>query len=143
MPGEIYRITSLWITSHSGNILLARRSHLKQSDPGKWAEAVTGTVEEGETYESNIVKEIKEELGLTFAASDLKKGPKVFYGIELQALAQWYILEIDESTVLSPDPEEVAEIRWFTPSELKEYYFKHQEEFVGSFLEDGKRFGIL
>ncbi|OGI75966.1 hypothetical protein A3C67_01195 [Candidatus Nomurabacteria bacterium RIFCSPHIGHO2_02_FULL_42_19] len=61
----IYRVSSLWIRNSKGEILLARRAFSKSHDPGKWGPAVAGTVEEGETYESNIIKEAEEELGLT------------------------------------------------------------------------------
>src|SRR3989344_2570418 len=62
---DIYRVSLLWITNSKGEILLARRAYTKSHDPGKWGPAVAGTVEEGETYESNIIKEAEEELGLT------------------------------------------------------------------------------
>ena len=60
----IYRVSALWITNSLGEILLARRSRKKDKHPLKWGPAVAGTVEEGETYEQNIVKEAWEELGL-------------------------------------------------------------------------------
>ena len=63
-PESIYRVSSLWITNSKGEVLLARRAFNKKHDPGKWGPAVSGTVEEGETYESNIIKETEEELGI-------------------------------------------------------------------------------
>ena len=36
----------------------------KKYDPGKWGPSAAGTVEEGETYQSNIIKELQEEIGL-------------------------------------------------------------------------------
>src|SRR3989338_4245132 len=70
---EIVRVSGLWIVDGNGNILLAQRYKNKTHDPGKWGPAVAGTVEEGETYESNIVKEAEEENGL-------KEGkPKAMY----------------------------------------------------------------
>lgn len=43
---DIFRTASLWITNSNGDILLAQRKFDKKVDPGKWAEAVVGTVEE-------------------------------------------------------------------------------------------------
>jgi len=63
-PGEICRITGLWLTDPEGNILLAQRAFNKKLSPGLWGPAAAGTVEEGETYESNIIKEAEEEIGL-------------------------------------------------------------------------------
>ena len=62
MKGDIGRVSALWITNEKGEILLAQRSFTKKRDPGVWDPAVAGTVEEGETYEQNIIKEAEEEL---------------------------------------------------------------------------------
>lgn len=61
---DIYRVSALWIQNSKGEILLAQRSFNKKNHPGKWGPAVAGTNDEGETYESNIVKEAEEEIGL-------------------------------------------------------------------------------
>ncbi len=70
---DIYRVAALWLTdSITGDVLLAQRKWTKKNNPGKWAAAVSGTVEPNETYEINIVKEIEEEIGLT-AMEDMEK----------------------------------------------------------------------
>jgi len=61
---DIYRVSALWITNSKGQILIARRALTKKQNPGKWGPGVAGTIDEGETYDSNIIKEAKEELGL-------------------------------------------------------------------------------
>lgn len=62
--GDIYRITALWVTNDQNDILIAQRSFSKTKDPGLFSTAVAGTVEKGETYESNILKEAEEEIGV-------------------------------------------------------------------------------
>lgn len=61
---DIYRASALWIANSQGEVLIAKRHRLKLHNPLKWGPAVSGTLEEGETYESNILKEAEEELGL-------------------------------------------------------------------------------
>lgn len=61
---DIYRVSALWVKNSKGESLLAQRAFTKKHSPGKWEPAVAGTVEEGEDYDSNIIKEIEEELGL-------------------------------------------------------------------------------
>ena len=56
---DIYRVAALWLTNSTGEVLIAQRALSKESSPGKWGPAAAGTVEEGETYESNIVKEVE------------------------------------------------------------------------------------
>jgi len=67
-----YRVAALWLKNSKGENLLARRAYNKIHNPGKWGPAAAGTVEKGETYESNIIKEIQEELGIKNL--DLKPG---------------------------------------------------------------------
>jgi len=64
LPTEINRDTGLFVLNEKNQILLAQRSSNKKMYPNLWSVAVAGTVEEGETYESNIIKEAQEELGL-------------------------------------------------------------------------------
>jgi len=72
-PDDIYRVSALWLTNQKGEVLIARRAYNKKLDPGKWGTAASGTVDEGETYYENIVKETEEEIGLT--GVEFKKGP--------------------------------------------------------------------
>lgn len=126
---DIYRATGLWIKNSKGDILLAQRKFTKSHDPGKWGPAVAGTVDEGETYESNILKEAGEEIGL----NDIKPvlGPKRRISNEYNYFAQWFTLVIDrpiENFVIQE--EEVEQLRWFTQAELEEELRKHPEDYL-------------
>lgn len=107
----IYRVSALYIEDTKGNVLLARRSLTKKHDPGKQGPAVAGTVEEGETYESNIIKEAEEEIGLknfTFQVGD-KKRTKGRYNY----FAQEFNLVLPEGfNDFKIDKTEVEEIKW-------------------------------
>ena len=59
---DIYRVSSLFVMNEQGEILLTQRSANKSHNPNKRTLAVNGTVEQGESYESNIIKETKEEI---------------------------------------------------------------------------------
>ena len=93
--GDIYRVSALWITNSKGKILLARRALTKSHDPGKWGPAVAGTVEEGEDYRDNIVKEAGEEIGLRNIKP--QTGPKIRIFGEHNYFDQWYLLKIDKT----------------------------------------------
>ena len=71
---EFYRITALRLTNSQWEILIAQRSHNKRLAPGKRWPAVAGTVEQGESYEANIIKEMREEIWLKDVK--LTTGPK-------------------------------------------------------------------
>lgn len=131
LKNDIYRVSALWITNTQGEILFARRHRNKSHHPRRWASAVAGTVEEGETYLDNILKEAEEELGLTDIESQIKEGPKTVTNDEYHHFVQWYFLCIDKKIEeFSIQEDEVEEIKWFSPSELREQMQNNPEEFV-------------
>ena len=128
---DIYRVSGLWITNNDGDVLLARRSFTKSHDPGKWGPAVAGTVEEGETYKSNIIKEAKEELGLNGIVP--KKGLKERVVGKHNFFCQWYLIIVNKDLrKFKIKKDEVVEIRWFTKEALLKKIDSHPHEFIKS-----------
>ncbi len=128
-PEDIYRIAALWVTNSKGDVLLAQRALSKKNSPGKWGPAVAGTVEEGETYETNIVKEAKEELDLTITLPtfDIKE----FWSGERRHFTQWFTLVLDKPIeYFKPDPREVAAVKWFTRDELIRALAERKDDFL-------------
>ena len=115
-PNDICRITGLWVTALDGSILLARRAFTKKHHPGVWGPAVSGTVEEGETYESNILKEAEEEIGLKNATP--VPGPKIRGDSSHQYFCQWFTAVIPREYPFVKRVEEVEEVRWFSKEEI-------------------------
>src|SRR3989344_9699146 len=60
----IRRIVSLCVFNENGEVLIAKRQTTKILDPNKWGPSVAGTVDEGENYDSAVIKEAEEEIGL-------------------------------------------------------------------------------
>jgi isopentenyl-diphosphate delta-isomerase len=128
---EIYRVSALWLTDEDGQVLLARRAWSKRVSPGMWGPAVTGTVEPGETYLSNMVKEITEELGLT----NLTCEPvfKEFVRRDTSYFMQWYSARVERASLeLHVSTSEVAEIRWFSQKELTEALVTEPSVFISA-----------
>ncbi|NND64799.1 MAG: NUDIX domain-containing protein, partial [Gammaproteobacteria bacterium] len=90
---DIFRSSVLWLTNSSGEVLLAKRVMTKKKDPGKWGPSVAGTLEVGETYDSNMVKEIQEEIGL--GGVKLIAGSKIFEDVPRKHFIQWYTASVD------------------------------------------------
>lgn len=126
---DIFQTTSLWITNGRNEVLLAQRKLDKRIDPGKWAEAVGGTVECEDDYETTIIREAEEELGLkTF---ELKPGPKQFITTPCRYFVQWYIATIDESVgYFTPQEEEVEQIQWVPLDQLVSDLQKNSDEYI-------------
>jgi isopentenyldiphosphate isomerase len=101
---DIFRTASLWITNSNDDVLLAQRKYDKKVDPGKWAEAVGGTVEGGDSYSDTIIREAEEELGLT--GLKIEQGPKQFITTPCEYFVQWYTTTVDapiESFIIQPE----------------------------------------
>jgi len=128
---DITRTTGLWVTDEQGNILLAQRALDKKHSPGLWGPAVAGTVEEGETYESNIIKEADEELGLKNIKPIL--GTKFLRETSHKYFSQWFTLIIPRDTILKVEVREVAQIKWFTKDELDNVLKENPEMFLRDF----------
>ena len=132
-PHDICRVTGLWITDPSGDILLAQRAFSKKHSPGSWGPAVAGTVEEGETYESNIIKEAEEELGL----KNIKPifGKKFLRHTSHRYFVQWFSLTIPKNTPIKIQENEVAQAKWFTRKEINDLMEKNSEIFLSNLKE--------
>ena len=89
-----------------GRVLAARRER-----PAGW-ELPGGKVEPGETEPAALVRELREELGVTVEVGD-RIGPDVPIGAELLLRGWTAALADGEPTAL-----EHAELRWLAPDEL-------------------------
>lgn len=135
--GDIYRVASLWVVSPEQEVLMAQRVFSKLLDPGKWESAVAGTVENKETYDENILKEAREELGITDVA--FTRGPKLFVpdnGHGQGYFCQTFIARLDWPVErFRPQAEEVAAIKWVRLDDLEQEVAVTPEHFVASFAE--------
>ena len=101
-----------------GKVLLGLRSPTKKTWPGHW-DTIGGRVEDGESLDQALVREVQEEIGVTPAEFELiatirERRPEI-YGDALHhiyAVARWQGGEpanvCDEHT----------ELRWFSVSEM-------------------------
>jgi len=114
---DIYRVSALWIQNSKGEILLAQRSFNKKNHPGKWGPAVAGTIDEGESYESNIIKEAEEEIGLK--NHHFQKSFHNFNDGEHKHFTQWFFALVDKNIEeFTIQKEEVEKIKWFVKEDL-------------------------
>ena len=127
---DIYRVSALWIKNSRGESLLARRGFNKRTDPGLWGPAVAGTVEIGETFDSNIIKEAEEELGLKNITPIRTEKYRVSLPHD-NHFTQWYTLTLDQPAkdfIIKKD--EVEEVKWFGKAELQDAVNKTPQEFL-------------
>jgi isopentenyl-diphosphate delta-isomerase len=140
-PDFITRVAGLWIYNSKGEVLIAQRAFDKVHDPGKWGPAAAGTVEKGETYLSNIIKEAEEELGIVLQESQLAVGKHKFRETSHKYFSQTFIAKLDLPIEdFKIQKEEVESIRWVDMEELSVWVKKRPEDFIASFPESLQEF---
>ena len=129
---EIARTSALWLFNEEGEILLAKRSKNKKFHPDKWNLSVSGTNEEGETYESNIIKEGKEELGILLG--ELIIGKKELMSLDRIFFVQYFFTKIPKITTFTLQESEVDEVKWLPLEKLNKWFSEKPEEFSCHFI---------
>ncbi len=130
---DIYRWSAIWIENSKKEVLIAQRKLTRDKDPGKWGPAVTGTIEEGETYESNAHKEIKEELGVTVPSFQI--GPKQHADTPRRYFGQWFLCTLDKPAngfVLQED--EVEQVAWISKEKLAQDIKLNPEKYTPALI---------
>lgn len=130
---DIYRVTTLWLTdSTKTQCLITQRKWTCRNDPGKWMMAVSGTVEEGEEYDSNIEHEIVEEIGLEGVT--VQKVDKIFVDDGMHRFfVQFYTAEVDMTKVdITIQEDEVEQYQWISIKKLVDWVHEKPEDFVPS-----------
>lgn len=129
-PGvDIVRSASLWVTNRNGDILLAQRKFTKRNNPGKWSEAVGGTVEGEDGYESTMIREAKEEIG--FPVTDFATGPKQYIDSPSRYFVQWYTAVIDlpiEAFIFQK--EEMEQLAWVSEAQFVQELESTPEKYI-------------
>ena len=126
------------VINSSGEIFLQFRAASKDSSPCKWDYSVSGHVDAGENYEQAIVRETKEELGLTLNAVP----PRLFKLLaspESEYEFSW-IYKIRDNGPFVLDPEEASTGCWFTVDEINQGVRERSHEFATSFILIWKKF---
>ena len=102
---------ALAVVRRSGKVLMIRRAEHLERAPGYWG-LPGGVLEKGENPRAGAVRELKEELNLDGRAVRLMgTSPSMTKEFELF----WVEVEVEDTTPLQPQAEEVAEARWVTP----------------------------
>lgn len=137
--GLYHRIASVFIQDERGRMLLQRRGSSVKLYPNCWDQAAGGHVDEGFTYESTAANELAEELNL----HDLELKTVATYrfnskedGKVINQFVRVFLVQILSGTSLHPQAEEVGELQWFTPDELKHMTAQQPEAFTPGFLHE-------
>ncbi len=118
------RSTNIFILDRRGHVLCHKRSEQKERLPGVWTTHVGGHVGAGETYETNALKEVEEEAGITIAPHQLItwRTHRVEHSNTAARVHLWmrdYVVLYDAPVeAFTPQPGEVDEFAWKSLDEI-------------------------
>lgn len=135
----LHPVVHLHVFNESGDVYLQKRSMTKDIQPGKWDTSVGGHIDYGETSEEALLREAREELGISgFKPTFL--GSYIFESsVEKEFV---YSYRTIYSGDIKPDPNELEGGRFWTMNEIKTALGKglftpnFETEFTRLFLAD-------
>lgn len=123
-------------------VLLAKRQNTGYMD-GKWDFAGSGHVDEGETATEALIREAKEELGITIKQQAVrfayllhrlgKQGRRTYYDIS------FFVEEYSGQPYIA-EPEKCSGLEWFDTEQLPEEMIPIRKELLEACLK-GERYG--
>ncbi len=126
-------IAGVFLFNSKGHIILQKIALTKKVDAGKWSYSAGGHVDAGESYEQAALRELKEEMGITATdATFVGQGHMLQNG---KPRAFQHVFKVVSDEPIHFDPTEVADVRTFTLSELKQEISKHPENFKDIFAK--------
>ena len=115
-PGEYHLVVHIWVVSSKGNLLIQRRSERRRLMPGEWA-ATGGSAVSGENSAAAAARELYEELGIKAPEGGLRYVTRMK---RRNSMLDIYFVRCDADAMgLRLQRNEVAEVKWVTPDELR------------------------
>jgi len=136
--GLLHRVVLVVLHDPDGKILLQRRSPNVATNANRWDVSAAGHVDAGEQYKPAAIRELHEELGIdNVELSEIAyyRTYAVLKGKKLNRFIKLYTATVASNTRFSIEVEEVTEVKWFDPNELKVLVSRHPERFNNDFEE--------
>lgn len=126
----LHPVVHLHLFNSRGMLYLQERPQWKDIQPGKWDTATGGHIDYGESVEDALVREVREELGIT-AFTPEYLGKYIFEGKRERELV--YVFQTVYDGEVLPAPDELAGGRFFSPDEIlqkigKDYFTPNFED---------------
>ena len=112
----LHPVVHLHVFNSKGELYLQKRPEWKDIQPGKWDTAVGGHIDYGETPEEALIREVREELGITDFIPECL-GHYVFESKRERELV--YVHKTVYDGPVAPSREELAGGRFWTIDEIK------------------------
>ena len=137
----LHRAVHVFVFNKRGDLLLQKRSRLKDSCPSLWDSSVAGHLDSGESYEAAAVRELEEEMGIAVEVAP-EEIARITPGVE----TGWEHVRLyrtrHDGNLRFPSAE-VEAAMWFPLAEIAEWIAGCPADFAPGFLECWKKFTAL
>ena len=113
----LHPVVHLHVFNSKGEVYLQKRPEWKDIQPGKWDTSVGGHLDYGETPEQALIREVREELGITDFRPE-RKGMYVFESLKERELV--YVNSTIYDGPIKPSAEELDGGRFWSIDEIRE-----------------------
>ena len=112
----LHPVVHLHVFNSRGEVYLQKRPEWKDIQPGKWDTSVGGHIDYGETPEQALVREVREELGITDFVPE-RVGQYVFESLREREFV--YVHRTLYDGPVHPSAEELDDGRFWTLDEIR------------------------
>lgn len=114
--GYYYMAIHACLFNREGSMLIQKRTHIKRAWPDVWDLTAGGGAVSGDSSQSAVARELREELGIDMSF----EGQRPFITVHFnQGFDDIYIVDTEvELSSLSLQPEEVADARWASEEDI-------------------------
>jgi isopentenyl-diphosphate delta-isomerase type 1 len=130
--GLLHRAVHLLVFDSAGRVLLQKRSATKDMYPNQWAASASGHVDRGEDYDTAIVREMGEELGIV--ATEVPARLSRVLACEDTGREFVWVYSCRHDGPVRPKADEISEVVWRTPVEVDIWVRERPQDFAPSFL---------
>jgi isopentenyldiphosphate isomerase len=136
--GLRHRAVHILVFDRAGRVLLQKRAHCKDINPGLWDTAAAGHVDYGESYRDCALRELGEELCITAAPE-----PEPQFKIPATTQTGWEFVQVYAVVwdgAIQPLAGEIDEIRWFDAAAIDRLVTEGRFPLTSSFTVIWKTF---
>ena len=130
--GLRHRAIHLLVYNSIGELFLQKRSIKKDCFPDTWDSSASGHLDSGEDYDSCIIREPMEELGLK-----LKQPPERLFKIDacVETGQEFvWVYKLFHEGPFQLDPEEISDGGWFSISQIDDWIAASPKDFAPAFV---------
>jgi isopentenyldiphosphate isomerase len=138
--GLMHRAVHALVFNKQGYIFLQKRSMTKDRQPGLWDSSASGHVDSGEDYDTCVVRELREEIGL-----QVSQIPQRLFKLAASAETDQehvWVYRCEAEGPFQLHPEEIERGDWFEPAEVTRWMKGRPEDFASALLMIWKKVAI-